>query len=99
MTGGFTLSAHCRALTQLNFTPLDFSHRCRTLQNTSVLEHGLSLIILSSVAKFLRKPTITCAFHVSTQLPDLTDSHEFELSGRARTPGATAYTWRQKINT
>jgi len=36
------LGAHCRALTQL-----DFSHGCRTLLNTSVLEHGLSHICLS----------------------------------------------------
>jgi len=36
------LGAHCRALTQL-----DFSHGCCTLLNTSVLEHGLSHICLS----------------------------------------------------
>jgi len=32
-----TLSAHCRALSQLSFSQLNFSHSYRTLQNTCVL--------------------------------------------------------------
>ena len=54
---------------------------------------------LSSLAKFLHKPTKKCASYVSTLSPDLTDSHKLDLSGRARTQAVTAYTWRQKINT
>jgi len=54
---------------------------------------------LSSLAKFLRKPTKTCASHVSTLSPDLTDSHKADLSGHARAQATTAYTWCQKINT
>ena len=93
-----TLSAHCRALTQLNFTPLDFS---TPLPHTAkyVLSLARSTLNCRLSRNFFASPLKTCASHVSTQSPDLTDSHKADLSGHARTQATTAYTWRQKINT
>jgi len=56
-----------------------------------------STLICRLSRNFFASPLKTCASHVST--PDLTDSHKLDLSGRARTQAATAYTWCQKINT
>jgi len=58
-----TLSAHCRALSQLSFSQLGFSHSYRTLQNTCVLQHGLTLICLLSrnfFASPLKHVLLTC---------------------------------------
>jgi len=91
-------SAHCRALTQLNFTQLGFS---TPLPHTAKYVRSLarSTLICRLSRNFFVSPVKTCASPVSTQSPDLTDSHKADLSGHARTQAATAYRWRQKINT
>ena len=84
----------------LNSTSLrsTFPHRCHTLPNTRAFSSTV-YTQLSSLAKFLRNPTKTCAFHVSSQTPDLTTVTRLTCPGHSRAQATTAYTWRQKINT
>jgi len=82
--------------TQLHSARL-FTQLPHTTKYVRSLARSTLICLLSR--NFFASPLKTCASHVSTQSPDLTDSHKADLSGHARMQGATAYTWRQKINT
>ena len=73
-------------------------YRCHTLPNTRAFTSTV-YSQLSSLAKFLCKPTKTCAFHVSTQSPDLSSVTRLTCPGHSRARATTVYTWRQKIDT